>query len=1210
MSQYTASIQQLYVAYFGRPADPIGLAFWENVLTTGSGTTATIADAFSTQTEYTAAYAGKSPAEIVNQVYINLFGHGADAGGLVWWASKLTAGVITVANVVTAVAAGAQGTDKVAFDNKVAAATAFTTALDTAAEIVGYNTASASVAKSFITSVTDDASLAAAVDAAALDATITQVVAAGEPVIPTISAALTTGVDSGTAFTGGAGSDTFNADQSSGGSNTLNSLDRLNGGAGVDTLNAVLSASVLPASLANIETIVVTSTGGNANLGLNNAAAVTSVTNLNSTDDLTVSGIAAGATLAISNVASLTTAFEYAVTTGTQTAALTLNGVTGGAAAEITIAGVETVNVTATGNASTYELKTAGAGTLGFAGDVTQTVTLDATVLGVSKFDASAATGSVKLTTIDQTALAAATDVTVLGGAGNDTLTLVESNDMDVNAGAGDDTIVMTGIDTADTVNGGAGTDTLSTNSAQANVLDAATPTTYTITNVETLKITDTFNGTLSTGNIATSLNKVVLANTAGGNLVAGSNDTIVGAAGTFALDLGASGAGNTDVLAGALVVSDTGSATTDTATISNKAVDSTTGLNLDVFNGQDLTSNGYENLVINTGSISAGPEQDIGTLTITPDTATAAVSLTLSGTNAIEIATSVTTTSTGLLTINASGLTAQAAGTATLTIASTSSGTGGTQNITGSAGDDSIVTGNFASTISGGAGDDTITGGTTADSLLGGAGDDVITGTSGADTVSGGDGDDTITVGAGSVNVDGGAGDDTVNVGATLTSGDTVVGGAGTDTLEITAAVTTGTVGARVSGFEVLSTTATAQVMSNFTNNTFTEVVQAAGGNGTLSITNASSTFTKLVSNEADALVTSFSRLADGAADSLTVVAGDAIIATSALTASGEETIIIDASDFGVDLDLVTATSLTTLTVEGDNAIDIDAQAATGLATINAAGVTGTAALSIDASDSTSAVTFTGGTTTGTTTLTTGSGSDLITAGAATAVLNVTTGLGNDTVIGNAGADIIVTGSGADSITGGNGADSITAGAGNDTIVLTETTAAVDVVVLTSTGLDTVTGFSYGASGDQIEFDISDLETAYNIDFANLDDGASTGAADGLIQEVTADVAATADATFFVLRGATFDTTADVENALETGDFEISHAGAAAGDGFLVAYSDGVDAYVALVRINAAASATDFAAGELTVTNLVKLVGNTSLSASEFNIANFDFIA
>jgi Ca2+-binding RTX toxin-like protein len=962
--------------------------------------------------------------------------------------------------------------------------------------------------------------------------------------------------------------------------------------------------------MSGIEIVNVTSNGATSTLGLANAAAVTSVSNNSSSNNLVVTGIAAGASLEVKNVASDTTTFTYATTTGVESAALTVDEVTGGAAAEITIAGVETISVTAVNAASVYELRTAAATTLNFAGAVEQTVTLDATTLSVSKFDASAATAAVTLTTIDQTNVAGATDVTVLGGAGNDTLTLVESNDVSVNGGAGDDKIVMAGIDTADTVDGGAGTDILETTSAQANVLDAAAPTTYIITNVETLQISDTFNGTLTAANIATSITKVVLSNTAGGNLVTGGNDTIAGGAGNFALDLGASGPGNTDVLGGALVVRDTGTATTDAVIINNTAVDSTTGINLDVFSGTDLTSTGYESVSINTGSLADGPEQDIGTLTITPDATTAAVSLILSGTNAIEIATSLTTTSTGLMTVDASGLTAQDAGTATLTIASTTSGTAGTQSITGSAGDDSIVTGNFAATISGGAGNDTITGGTTADNLSGDAGDDVITGTSGNDTVLGGAGNDTITVGAGSVNVDGGAGNDTVSMGATATSGDTVTGGDGTDTLVLTSAVTTGTIGTRFSGFEILSTAATAQVLSNFVNNSFTEIVQAAAGNGTLAITNAGSTFSKITSLEADALVTSFARLADGAADSLTIVAGDAIIATSALTASGEETIVIDARDFGVDLDLVTSTSLKSLTITGDNVTDIDAQAATELATIDASGFSGAVALTVDASDSTSAVTFTGGVNTGTTTLTTGTGADLVTAGAATAVLNVTTGLGNDTVIGNAGADIIVTGSGADSITGGNGSDSITAGSGSDSINLTETIAAVDVIVLTSTGLDSVTKFAYGASGDQIEFDISDLEAAFNIDFTNLDDGASTADTEGLIQEVTADVAATANATFFILRGATFESTSDVENALETGDFEISHAGGAAGDGFLVAYSDGVDVFVALVRDNVATSATDFTAGELTVTNLVKLIGNVSLSASEFNIANFDFIA
>lgn len=77
----------------------------------------------------------------------------------------------------------------------------------------------------------------------------------------------------------------------------------------------------------------------------------------------------------------------------------------------------------------------------------------------------------------------------------------------------------------------------------------------------------------------------------------------------------------------------------------------------------------------------------------------------------------------------------------------------------------------------------------------------------------------------------------------------------------------------------------------------------------------------------------------------------------------------------------------------------------------------------------------------------------------------------GTNTISTGAGNDVIVGGTGVDTITGGEGADTITGGAGNDTIILTETTAVVDTVVLSASnnGVDTITGFTAGTSGDVV---------------------------------------------------------------------------------------------------------------------------------------------
>jgi len=896
---------------------------------------------------------------------------------------------------------------------------------------------------------------------------------------------LTTGSDTGASFTGGSGNDTFNADLSTTGTNTLNVLDRLDGGVGTDTLNVVLASDVTPASLANIESIVATGSGGAArNLSLANAASVTDVTVTGSTAGsvVTVSNIAAGANLNVSAQA-VHAVFEYASTTGTQSVNLGVSGVTGGA--EITIAGVETVTTTATGSASTYDLKTAAASTLNFAGSANQTVTIDATVLGVSKFDASAATGNVTLTTIDQTSLASTTDVTVLGGAGNDSLTLVESNDLTVNGGAGNDTITMAAIDASDTVDGGEGTDTLVTVNAQANVLDAVATTK--ITNVEALTITDALDGTVDLTKIASGMNTVSLSLATASGVIMTGGDGITGPAGSLTVNVGGSGAGNTTTMTGALTVTDTGTATTDSVTINNTAVNSTTDLNVNIFSGQNITSTGYENVTVGVGSKAyTSARTTIGTLTITPDAVSANVSLTLTGSNDVAI-TSVATTSTGLLTIDGSGVSADA-DSSWITISGTTSGTGGTQSITGSAGNDSITVGNFAATIVGGAGNDTLAGGTAADNIQGGDGADTITGGGGNDVISGGAGNDSITVSGTSVNVDAGAGDDTVNVDATLSSGDTIVGGEGTDTLAIDAAATAES-SQGVSGFEILrfDSTGLNQDMVQFTqNSTFTRLDYNINA-GSNAVTNAGAAITEIRVLNGTTLA-QFDRLLDNASNALTVGAlTDAATTITTLTVNDEETLTIDDgaidSTHALTITTLNADDLVTLNVTGGADVTITnaiAGANDTLTTVNASANTGT--VSISAASSTVAMTMTGSATAAST-LTGGSGADAITGGSAADSL--TGGANNDTIDGGAGADSLLGGTGADSITGGEGADSITGGAGNDTIVLTETTAAADRVVLEATaagnGVDSIIGFTAGTGGDVLVIDAFLNATAMN---------------------------------------------------------------------------------------------------------------------------------
>lgn len=179
---YYQDIQKLYVAYFNRPADSAGLAYWEGVVEGLGGSTAAVSAAFSQENEYKDAYAGMSNADIVDKVYQNLFGRAAESAGKDYWAGLLDQGAITIDKVVTEVARGAQGSDAVAYANKVVAAGSFTLALVTPQQQHAYSGAAANAeAKAFMSTVTDDVSLDAALSNGSLDTAIAKVVAAGTP---------------------------------------------------------------------------------------------------------------------------------------------------------------------------------------------------------------------------------------------------------------------------------------------------------------------------------------------------------------------------------------------------------------------------------------------------------------------------------------------------------------------------------------------------------------------------------------------------------------------------------------------------------------------------------------------------------------------------------------------------------------------------------------------------------------------------------------------------------------------------------------------------------------------------------------------------------------------------------------------------------------------------------------------------------------------
>lgn len=130
MAITTAQIQQLYVAYLGRAADKAGLDYWNNQL---NATPATLtlenlrANFVNEQPEYKAAYDGLTRSETVSKIYLNLFGHSADAAGLAYWTTGGGASV-NADQLLLAFINGASASDAKVVANKVLVAEVYTSA--------------------------------------------------------------------------------------------------------------------------------------------------------------------------------------------------------------------------------------------------------------------------------------------------------------------------------------------------------------------------------------------------------------------------------------------------------------------------------------------------------------------------------------------------------------------------------------------------------------------------------------------------------------------------------------------------------------------------------------------------------------------------------------------------------------------------------------------------------------------------------------------------------------------------------------------------------------------------------------------------------------------------------------------------------------------------------------------------------------------------
>ncbi|MBA3011225.1 MAG: hypothetical protein KKF12_17455 [Proteobacteria bacterium] len=508
------------------------------------------------------------------------------------------------------------------------------------------------------------------------------------------SYALTTGTDSGAAFTGTINNDTFDATRNfsaAGVQPTINNADVLDGGAGLDTINIQMTASVAP-TIKNIETINLEPMAGGLTLNLisgdtsavtlnvsNPAGAASAVTNnqgLWTTFSLTNSAV--GFTTTNANTASAGTADALAVTLNNVTAAAPLNFGTATAAS-----GYETISITSSGLVANSATLTDGLGTslatVNVAG--AQNLTLALLDTTVTTVNANTMTGTGTGNALALTVAAGNTQAMTITG-----------------PAAAAAQINMNGTFTAaDTITGGtATTDTLVLTNAEAI---AATVNRTLVTGMDVIAVAG-LNGALSVTNF-NATGAALAANGAGPSTIAYTAGTSVLNLSTFNM------AGNT------LAATAAGTATTD---VLNLVVGSAAAGNAGGA-ADNMTFNGFETInIVSQG----GANTFAGTFTSTATAATEAINIT--GNQNI-----IFTGAVASDTINAGGMT----GTATLQV----NGGAGTvaTTITGTANADVIIGSTAGDIFNLGAGNDTVSVALAA--TVAAAGDIITTG-AGNDTV------------------------------------------------------------------------------------------------------------------------------------------------------------------------------------------------------------------------------------------------------------------------------------------------------------------------------------------------------------------------------------------------------------------------------------------------------------------------------------------
>lgn len=455
-----------------------------------------------------------------------------------------------------------------------------------------------------------------------------------------------------------------------------------------------------------------------------------------------------------------------------------------------------------------------------------------------------------------------------------------------------------------------------------------------------------------------------------------------------------------------------------------------------------------------------------------------------------------------------------------------------------------------------------------------------------------------TLTVAAGNtqnMTITGGTANDVINMNGTYTANDTINGGDGTDRLVLTnaEAIAATTAQTRVTNIETIG-------LSN-------------GLNGTVTVSNFGATGLNFGANLAGAGIINYaagtSNLNVSTFNNNTVTVNIAGVATNdvlnytignatagtgnagsahAITINGAETVNLSsvgaANTFGAGFTITDTAANQALVITGNQ--DITFTGAVRADSVDASGMTGTAALSMAAGTGTTATTITG-----------------------TA--------NNDTLAGSTAGDIISGGAGNDTIrnavSGANNAanDILTGGAGNDSFQLVGASAGT---ATNYNGSSFITDFTVGTTTASTDFLVLDITTttygASDIVTAPSTSIVATVAGSVVVQNVAQNAAAAAGVTgagvIKLTTGVTFTT--DIQGTFNAAIGSATVTGYTAADDVFVTFYDTTNgrAVIALADVGVD--------GTLATADTVTLIGTIAMTAADYatfngnNIAFVDF--